>query len=70
MTGSLKHISGKGIGGADPTKPTIAIERDFVVKINDHLAFPFFKPEVPRNKSIVLVGFVVAILPIVKFRLM
>jgi len=46
---------------------TIALQRMLLVKIDDCLPLPILQPEIARNGGIVIVGFAVALLPIVIF---
>lgn len=50
-------------------QPAISFERVIVVELDDLLALPVFEPEIPRDRSIMLVGFPVPLDPGVKLAL-
>jgi hypothetical protein len=50
-------------------EPPVAFQRVIVIKTDDRLPFPFFEPEIAGNRSVVLIGFAVAVDPRVELAL-
>jgi hypothetical protein len=50
-------------------QPTIAVERASVVVVDDRLSLPLLDPVVAGHLAVVLVGFAVALLPVVELAL-
>jgi hypothetical protein len=59
---SCHHIGVEHHEGETP----VTLKRVFVVKLNDGLLFPVFKPPVARNPAVMLVHFTVALPPVIE----